>query len=69
MAFRFNEVCKNVGSALFSAPEEKFERRKRRELARKKQRETDAQVAKDIRETGQCTDYIPDPFFYRHYYF
>lgn len=69
MAFTDKESRKNFWGALFALPEKRFARRKRKELARKKQRETDAQVAKDLRETGQNTDYMQDPFFYRHYYF
>ncbi|WP_170505901.1 hypothetical protein [Ruegeria arenilitoris] len=69
MTFTDKEICRNFWGALFASPETRRTRRKRKKLARKKQRETDAQVAKDLRETGHYTDYMQDPFFYRHYYF
>ncbi|MEX0278043.1 MAG: hypothetical protein AB3N07_06320 [Ruegeria sp.] len=54
--------------AFFATPEEKLERRKRKELARKEQKEANLQLAKDLRESGYF-DQPQDAFFYRHYYF
>lgn len=69
MAFTDKETRMSFLCALFASPEKRLARRKRKENARKKQREVDAQVAKDLRETGQYADFPQDPFFYRHYYY
>ncbi len=33
------------------------------------EKDTNAEVMKDLRDAGYFDEHTPDPFFYRHYYF
>ncbi|MCG7522561.1 hypothetical protein [Ruegeria sp. Ofav3-42] len=48
MAFTTKEFCTSFRRILFASPEKRLARRKGKQLARKKRREADAQVAKDL---------------------
>ncbi|MEM9126854.1 MAG: hypothetical protein AAGB28_13785 [Pseudomonadota bacterium] len=58
---------KGFWNFLFASPEERRERREQKLLERRKRKEADIQVARDLRDSGYY-DQTPDALFYRHYY-
>lgn len=53
----------------FAMPEERMARLQNKLQAQKKQKETNRQIAKDLRDPGYFDEHMPDGYFYRHYYF
>lgn len=54
---------------LLASPADRQALRYRKAEERRKRREVDLKVARDLAETGYFNDYSPDAIFHRHSYF
>ncbi len=69
MANTDNMIDGGIVSRLFASLEDRKARREKRAAEKRKQREADLKIARDLQETGYYNEHMPDSFFYRHYYF